>query len=110
MSLVAGLAALGAQDEVQRTVRRVMVEKGRLFRQLRKLSMISPPYPSWSNFLLARIERGSSAFFVPRLSERGIQVYEVTDPILPNHLRISAISSSATSALKQALIDAALDL
>lgn len=110
MSLVAGLAALGAHDEVQRTVRRVMVEKGRLFRQLRKLSMISPPYPSWANFLLARIERGTSAFFVPRLRDRGIEVYEVTDPVLPNHLRISAISSSATNALKQALIDAALDL
>lgn len=110
MSVLAGLAALDAQDEIQRNVRRVMVEKGRLFRQLRKLSMISPPYPSWSNFLLARIERGTSEFFVPRLQECGIEVYQVTDPVLPNHLRISAISAAATNALKQALIDAALDL
>lgn len=110
MSVLAGLAALDAQDEIQRTVRRVMVEKGRLFRQLRKLSMISPPYPSWSNFLLARIERGSNAFFLPRLHERGIEVHQVTDPALPDHLRISAISATATNALKQALIDAALDL
>lgn len=110
MSELAGLAALDAHDEIQRNVRRVMVEKGRLFRQLRKLSMISPPYPSWSNFLLTRIERGSNEFFVPRLRERGIEVHQVTDPALPDHLRISAISADATNALKQALIDAALDL
>jgi histidinol-phosphate aminotransferase len=110
MSVLAGLAALDAREDIQRTVRKVMVEKGRLFRQLRKLSMISPPYPSWSNFLLARIERGTGEFFVPRLRERGIEVYQVEDPALPNHLRISAISATATNALKQALIDAALDL
>lgn len=110
MSVVAGLAALDAQAEIQRNVRRVMVEKGRLFRQLRKLSMISPPYPSWSNFLLARIERGSNEFFVPRLQSHGIDVFQVSDPALPNHLRISAISAAATNALKQTLIDAALDL
>jgi histidinol-phosphate aminotransferase len=110
ISVVAGLAAIDANAEIQATVRRVMVEKGRLFRQLRKLSMISPPYPSWSNFLLARIERGSSAFFVPRLAERGISVFEVDSPKLPNHLRISGVSMAATTALKQALIDSALDL
>lgn len=110
MPVVAALAALEAQREVQQTVRRVMVEKGRLFRQLRKLSMISPPYPSWSNFLLARIERGSAVHFVPRLHERGIEVHQVVDPALPDHLRISAVSAAATSALKEALIEAALDL
>ncbi len=109
-SVVAGLAALEAEAEIKATVRRVMVEKGRLYRQLRKLSMISPPYPSWSNFLLARIERGTSAFFVPRLAERGISVFEVESPKLPNHLRISGVSMAATTALKQALIEIALDL
>lgn len=110
MSVLAGLAALDAQEDIHRNIRRVMVEKGRLFRQLRKLSMISPPYPSWSNFLLARIERGSNEFYMPRFRERGIEVYQVTDPALPDHLRISAISADATNALKRALIDAALDL
>ena len=109
-SVVAGLAALDADAEIRATVKRVMVEKGRLFRQLRKLSMISPPYPSWSNFLLARIERGTSEFFVPRLAQKGISVFEVESPKLPNHLRVSAISLDATTALKQALIEIALDL
>jgi len=110
VSVVAGLAALDAADEIRASVRRVMIEKGRLFRQLRKLSMISPPYPSWANFLLARIERGTSDYFVPRLADRGIAVFTVNDPTLPNHLRISAVSTDATSALKQALIDISIDL
>ncbi len=110
VSLVAGLAALDADKEIRASIRRVMIEKGRLFRQLRKLSMISPPYPSWSNFLLARIERGTARYFVPRLAERGIDVFTVADPALPNHLRISAVSADATTALKQALIDIAIDV
>jgi histidinol-phosphate aminotransferase len=110
VSVVAALAALEAADEIHSSVRRVMIEKGRLFRQLRKLSMISPPYPSWANFLLARIERGTSEHFVPRLAERGIDVFMIDDPMLPDHLRISAVSADATNALKQALIDIAIDL
>ena len=109
-SIVAGLAALEADADIKATVRQVMVEKGRLFRQLRKLSMISPPYPSWANFLLARIERGSSEFFVPRLARKGIYVHEVKHPRLANHLRISAVSLETTYALKHALIEIALDL
>lgn len=110
VSLVAALAALDAEAEIAATVRQVTLERGRLFRQLRKLSMISPPYPSWSNFLLARIERGDTDFFVPRLADRGIAVHQVEHPGLANHLRISAVSIDATYALKKALIEIALDL
>jgi len=109
-SIVAGLAALDADTEIRATVRRVMVEKGRLFRQLRKLSMISPPYRSWANFLLARFERGSADFFLPRLAARGIVVHRIDHPGLPNHIRVSGVSIDATTALKQALIEIALDL
>lgn len=109
-SVVAALAAIEADTDVKATVRQVTIEKGRLFRQLRKLSMISPPYASWSNFLLARIERGTADFFVPRLAERGIRVHRVEHPRLQNHLRISAVSLESTYALKHALIEIALDL
>lgn len=107
---VAGLASLEESAALQASVHRVMVEKGRLFRQIRKLSMISPPYASWANFLLCQIERGSNEFFVPRLAERGIDVFAVANPELPNHLRVSAVSADATNAFKQAMIDIALDL
>jgi histidinol-phosphate aminotransferase len=110
LPLVAALATLDDQDHVMRTVQWVMHEKSRLFRQIRKLNMISPPYPSWGNFLLCRFERGSSDFFVPRLAERGIDVYRPPHPNLRDHVRISAVSAESTQALKKALIDIALEL
>lgn len=109
-SLVTALAALDNLSDIQLTVRRVMIEKGRLFRQIRKMSMISPPFASWANFLLCRFERGNAAFFVPRLAERGIIVAPVHHPRLTDHVRISAVSAEATNALKTALIDIALEL
>lgn len=109
-SLVAGLATLEDWSTVQQAVRRVMNEKGRLFRQIRKLNMISAPYPSWSNFLICRFERGSSDFFLPRLAERNIDLYRPPQPNLRNHVRISAVSGEWTAALKHALVDIALEL
>jgi histidinol-phosphate aminotransferase len=109
-SMIVALAALEHMDDIMRSVRWVMLEKGRLYRQIRKLSMISPPYPSWSNFLLCRFERGSTKFFVPRLEQRGVSVATMSDPRLSNHIRVSAVSAEATNALKAALIEIALDL
>lgn len=110
LSLLAALATLEDYARVMRTVQSVMHEKSRLFRQIRKLNMISSPYPSWGNFLLCRFERGSSGFFLPRLAERGIDLYRPPHPNLRNHVRISAVSADATNVLKQALIDIALEL
>jgi histidinol-phosphate aminotransferase len=110
VSAVAALAALDAEAEIRASVRHIMIEKGRLYRQIRKLSMISPPYPSWANFLLGRFERGTTDFFLPRLIERGVVVQPVDDPRLPNHIRMSAVSIDATYALKHALVESALDL
>jgi len=109
-AVLAALATLDDWSWVKETLRRVTIEKGRLYRQLRKLSMISPPYQSWANFLLARFERGDTAFFVPRLEERGILVHDIADEQLPNHVRISAVSAEATDILKRALIEIALEL
>lgn len=110
LSLVAGRAVLDDWQHVQRTVQRVTSEKGRLFRQMRKLNMISAPYPSWSNFLICRFERGNADFFVPRLADRGIDLYRPPHANLRDHVRISAVSGEWTSALKHALIDIALEL
>lgn len=110
IAIRAALAAIDCNEEVRQSVRTLLVEKGRLYRQLRKLSMLSVPYPSWSNFLLARFERGTSGFFLPRLEDRGLFLHEVRDRRLLNHVRISAISADATNRLKQALIEIALDL
>jgi histidinol-phosphate aminotransferase len=110
LPLVAALATLHDYDAVRLSLRRVMSEKGRLFRQMRKLSMVSPPYPSWANFLLLRVERGTADFFVPRLHDLGVEVFPVANPELPNHFRASAVSADATNALKHALIELALEV
>lgn len=110
LSIVAALATLDDWQTMQKSVSRVTTEKGRLFRQVRKLNMISAPYPSWANFLICRFERGGADFFVPRLAERGIDVYRPPHPNLRDHVRISAVSGEWTSALKHALVDIALEL
>lgn len=110
LSIVAALATLDDWETVQRAVNRVTSEKGRLFRQVRKLNMISAPYPSWANFLVCRFERGGADFFVPRLAERGIDVYRPPHANLRDHVRISAVSGEWTNALKHALIEIALEL
>jgi len=110
MSLIAGHAILDDWHYVRQTVQRLTAEKGRLFRQMRKLNMISAPYPSWSNFLMCRFERGTADFFVPRLEQRGIDLYRPPHPNLRDHVRISAVSGEWTNALKNALVDIALEL
>lgn len=110
LSLVAAHATLDDWDNVMKSVRRIMIEKGRLFRQVRKLNMISSPYPSWGNFLLCRFERGSANFFVPKLAQRGIDVYRPPHANLRDHVRITAVSADWTNQLKQALVDIALEL
>ncbi len=114
VALGAVLAAHATLDDlayVRGTVQRVREEKSRLYRTLRKLNMVSVPYPSWANFLLARVERGSAALFARELARRNIRVHIPSQPDLgADHLRISASSPDATLALKRALIEIAAPL
>jgi histidinol-phosphate/aromatic aminotransferase/cobyric acid decarboxylase-like protein len=85
------------------TVRRVREERARLFRMLRKLNMLQP-YPSWANYSLARIERGSAAEFAANLARRNIIIHHPPHPELAHFFRISATQPAATDALRHALI------
>ena len=109
-ALIAAQATMDDWGWLQGTLHRVTMEKGRLYRQLRKLSMLNTPYRSWSNFVLTSFARGSAEFFVPRLEDRGIQVFVPDQDILPGHFRASAVSAEATDQLKRALIEIALEL
>jgi len=108
--VIAATATLNDLAYVRATVRRVREERSRLYRMLRKLNMVSCPYPSWANFLLVRVERGDSEAISRELARREIQVYLPPQPELANHLRISATCSESTQALKAALIEIALSL
>ncbi len=109
-ALVAGHAVIDDWGWMRRVLHTTALEKGRLFRQLRKLNMVHQPFPSWANFLLVQFARGDVGFFVPRLEERGIRVFVPDQDLLPGHIRVSAVSAEATDALKRALIDIALEL
>lgn len=110
VALIAAQATLDDWVWVRGTLRRVTMEKGRLFRQLRKLSMLHTPHLSWANFVLTSFARGGVDFFVPRLEERGIRVFVPDQDILPDSIRVSAVSAEATDELKRALIEIALEL
>lgn len=109
-TLIAAHAVLDDWAWVQRSVRHVMMERQRLFRQLRKLNMVDVPYPSWANYLLARFVRGDVDFWLPALRARGIDLWHPPQPNLRQHVRISGVSPDATQALKRALIELALEL
>lgn len=106
------LAALVMEDMtgVRAAARDVAREKGRLYRELRKLGIVSVPYPSWGNFLLARVELGDRDAIVTALRDRGIEVYVPPHANLRQHIRISAVSEDATLKLRRALQDIALSL
>lgn len=105
---IAALATLDDLPYMQATVRRVREERTRLWRMLRKLNMLSVPYPSSANFVLARVERGNASLLERELARRGIVVHRPSDPELrERHLRISATTPEQTEALKRALVEIA---
>jgi histidinol-phosphate aminotransferase len=108
-SLIAAEATLDDLAYVRATVDRVREEKSRLFRTLRKLNMLSP-VPSWANFLLGHVKRGSAAEISRELARRDIRVYRPPQPELEDYLRITATRPEQTDALKRALVDIAVEL
>ena len=108
-AVLAALATLDDLEYVRATVQRVREEKSRLYRMLRKLNMVRT-YPSWANFLLASVERGTAGHFARELARRGIIVHRPPQPELGRFLRVSATRPEHTDALKRALIEIAADL
>lgn len=84
--------------------------KSQLYREMRKLSLVSVPYPSWSNSLLLRVERGERDEIVQALADRGIAVYAPPHANLLHHFRVTAVSEEATKALRDALVEINLGL
>jgi histidinol-phosphate/aromatic aminotransferase/cobyric acid decarboxylase-like protein len=109
-ALLAAHATLDDWLWMRHILHQTTTEKGRLYRQLRKLNMLHAPYPSWANFVLTRFARGGVEFFLPRLEERGIRVHVPDQDLLPDHIRVSAASAEATDTFKRALIEIALEL
>lgn len=102
----AALAAVEATfddlDYLRSTIVRIKVERGRLFRQLRKLNFLQP-LPSQGNFLLCRVLRGDAATLQARLAELGIMV-RCYGGDLASYLRISVGRPEDTDVLIKALL------
>jgi histidinol-phosphate aminotransferase len=102
--LAAALATLDDRAGMLATMRRVREERSRLYRMLRKLSLVQP-FPSLANFLLARVELATADEVWRRLRERDIWVHRPADPELGECLRITAGLPAETDALRAALIE-----
>jgi histidinol-phosphate aminotransferase len=108
-AVLAALATLDDRRFVRANVDRVRAERARLFRMLRKLNLVQP-LPSWANFLLARVERGSADWLAGELARRGIFVHRPPHPELARYIRISATKPEHTDRLRRALIQISVDL
>jgi histidinol-phosphate aminotransferase len=105
-SLLAAHATLDDARSLRLAVTQIKDEKARLYRMLRKMNVVRP-MPSWSNFVLTRIERGDPDLVLSELIKREIRVFEPDQPELSGYLRISAVSHEATAALRSALVELA---
>jgi histidinol-phosphate aminotransferase len=100
------LAAEAALDDMrfyQSTLNWVRNERGRLFRQLRKLNFLQP-YPSQANFILCKVLRGDAYRIKKRLEKQGVFVRYIDLPDLPHHLRISVGRPEDTDVLMRSLL------
>ncbi|HVB63301.1 MAG TPA: histidinol-phosphate transaminase [Nitrolancea sp.] len=103
---VAGLKAVEAVlddvDYLQESVRRIRVERGRLYRALRKLNFLQP-FPSQGNYILCRVTRGDAHMVQRRLARLGILVRHYGSPDLRDYLRVSVGKPEETDVLIAAL-------
>jgi histidinol-phosphate aminotransferase len=102
----AALVAVEATFEdfawVRASVARIKVERGRLYRSLRKLNILQP-YPSQGNYLFCRVLHGRADELRARLADLGIMVRGY-DGALSGYLRISVGRPEDTDTLMKALL------
>jgi histidinol-phosphate aminotransferase len=99
---LAAFASLQDRDSLRQKVRRIRLERGRLYRQLRKLNLLQP-YQSETNFLLCQVTRGDAAQIQRHLQDDGILVKTISDRWLTNHLRIGVGRPEDTNAVYTSL-------
>ncbi len=100
---LAARATLDDKRHYETTLGWIRSERGRLFRQLRKLNFLQP-YPSQANFILCQVVRGDAFAIKKRLERQGIFVKHLNRPELPNHLRITVGRPEDTDRLMKSLL------
>lgn len=100
---LAAEATLTDMRHYEATLSWIRNERGRLYRQLRKLNFLQP-YPSKANFLLCKVLRGNAFAIKKQLEWQGILVKHLSQPELPEHLRISVGRPEDTDTLMRSLL------
>ncbi len=106
-ALVAVEASLKDAAYLTATVRKIIVERERLIRELNTLDWLKT-YPSQANFILCELLRGDARTLRQRLQDEGILVRYFDQPRLRNFIRISVGKPEHTDALMKALQEASV--
>ncbi len=101
-ALVAVEESLKDVDYLMSRVKAIVVERGRLFGELKKLRWLKP-FPSQANFILCSVLNGEARELRQKLQDKGILVRYFDEPILRNFIRFSVGKPEHTDALIKAL-------
>ena len=101
-ALVAVEESLTDIDYLTGTVRAIIAERERLFRELEKLAWLKP-FTSQANFILCSVLKGEATELRQKLQAKGILVRYFGQPPLRNFIRISVGKQEHTDALIKAL-------
>ncbi len=101
-ALVAVQESLKDIDYLMATVKAIIDERERLFRELAKLEWLKP-VPSQANFILCSVLKGEARELHQKLQDRGILVRYFDQPLLRNYIRISVGKPEHTDALIECL-------
>ncbi len=101
-ALVAVEESLKDIDYLMGTVRAIVAERERLFRELAKLGWLKT-FPSQANFILCQVLKGEAKQLCQKLQDKGILVRYFDQPRLQNFIRISVGKPEHTDALIKAL-------
>ena len=105
VNVAAQVAAMATFEEIEglrSTVVRIRVERARLYRQLRKLTLLQP-LPSQGNFLFCRVLHGEAEAVREQLAAMGI-IVRGYNGALSGYLRISVGRPEDTDVLMKALL------
>jgi histidinol-phosphate aminotransferase len=101
-------ANVAAQESIKdrayllETVRRMIVERGRLMAKLQQLDFLKP-VPSQANFILCEVLKGNAKWYQDELEKRGILIRYYNTPLLRNYFRISVGKPEHTDKIIEAL-------
>jgi len=101
-ALVAVEESLKDIDYLLGTVKKIVAERERLFRELEKIEWLKP-FPSQANFILCSVLKGEGRELWQKLQNKGILVRYFDQPQLQNFIRISVGKPEHTDALIRVL-------